>query len=44
MVFAPGVGPIIADGLAYVGIVLIGHAVMRLVAGDSSADRLRDKG
>src|SRR5882762_10697790 len=37
MVFAPGVGPIIADGLAYVGIVLIGHAVMRLVAGDSRA-------
>ena len=41
MVFAPGVAPIIADGLAYVGIVLIGHAVMRLVAGDSRADRLR---
>jgi hypothetical protein len=44
MVFAPGVGPIIADGLAYLGIVLIGHAVMRLVAGPSSDDRLRDKG
>jgi hypothetical protein len=43
MVFAPGVGPIIADSLAYVGIVLIGHAVMRLVAGDSRADRLRKR-
>jgi len=41
MVFTPGVVPVIADGLAYVGIVLIGHTVMRLVAGDSSADRLR---
>lgn len=44
MVFAPGVSPLIADGLAYVGIVLIGHAVMRVVAGDSRADRLRNKG
>jgi hypothetical protein len=43
MVFAPGVGPIIADGLAYVGIVLIGHAVMRVVAGPSAADRLRNR-
>ena len=41
MVFAPGVGPIIADSVTYAGIVLIGHAVMRLVAGDSRADRLR---
>ena len=43
MVFAPGVGPIIADALTYIGIVAIGHAVMRLVAGPSSEDRLRDK-
>jgi hypothetical protein len=43
MVFAPGVAPIIADALAYIGIVAIGHAVMRLVAGPSSEDRLRDK-
>ena|SRR3989442_10205740 len=41
MVFAPGVAPFIADGAAYNGIVLIGHAVMRLVAGTSGADRLR---
>ena len=29
MVFAPGVAPILADAAAYVGIVALGHAVMR---------------
>jgi len=43
MVFAPGFAPIIADALAYVGIVAIGHAVMRLVAGPSREDRLRNE-
>jgi hypothetical protein len=43
MVFAPGVTPILADAAAYVGIVAIGHAVMRLIAGPSSEDRLRNK-
>jgi|SRR6266850_2558824 len=43
MVFARGVAPIIADAVAYIGIVAIGHAVMYLVAGPSSADRLRMK-
>ncbi|MDX6405910.1 MAG: hypothetical protein QOH70_3365 [Blastocatellia bacterium] len=43
MVFAPGVAPIIADAATYVGIVAIGHAVMRLVAGPSRADRLRNE-
>ena len=43
MVFAPGIAPIIADAVAYIGIVGIGHAVMRLVAGPSSEDRLRNK-
>lgn len=43
MVFAPGVTPILADALAYIGIVAIGHAVMRLVAGPSSEDRLRNE-
>jgi len=33
MVFAPGVGPILADGATYAGIVILGHAVMRLIAG-----------
>src|SRR5229473_5642546 len=43
MVFAPGVAPIIADAVAYIGIVAIGHVVMRLVAGPSREDRLRKK-
>jgi len=33
MVFAPGVAPILADAVTYVGIVAIGHALMRVVAG-----------
>ena len=40
MVFAPGIAPIIADSATYVGVVLLGHAVMRLVAGPARADRL----
>ena len=40
MVFAPGVAPIFADGATYVGIVAVGHAVMRLIAGPASEDRL----
>lgn len=43
MVFAPGVAPILADGATYVGIVALGHAVMRLIAGLSSEDRLRNE-
>jgi hypothetical protein len=40
MVFAPGITPILADAATYVGIVAIGHAVMRMIAGPSSEDRL----
>jgi hypothetical protein len=40
MVFAPGAAPILADAATYVGIVALGHAVMRLIAGPSSEDRL----
>ena len=43
MVFAPGVAPILADAVAYVGIVALGHAVMRLIAGSSGADPLRNE-
>ncbi len=43
MVFAPGVAPILADAATYIGIVAIGHAVMRLVAGPSRKDRLRNE-
>jgi len=38
MVFSPGVAPILADAVAYAGIVIVGHAVMRLVAGPAGAD------
>jgi hypothetical protein len=41
MVFAPGVAPILADAATYVGIVALGHGVMRLVAGPAGEDRLR---
>ena len=40
MVFARGVAPILADGATYAGIVALGHAVMRLIAGPASEDRL----
>lgn len=40
MVFAPGVAPILADGATYVSIVVVGHAVMRLIAGPAGKDQL----
>jgi len=40
MVFAPGVAPILADSVAYIGIIVVGHAVMRLVAGPAGKDSL----
>ena len=40
MVFSPGIAPVLADSVSYIGIVAIGHAVMRLVAGPARADRL----
>jgi hypothetical protein len=35
-----GVAPIITDGATYAGVVIVGHAVMRLIAGPASEDRL----
>jgi hypothetical protein len=40
MVFTSGVTPIFADAAAYVGIIVLGHAVMRFVAGPSHKDQL----
>jgi hypothetical protein len=40
MVFGPGVAPILADSVTYIGIVVLGHFVMRLVSGPSREDRL----
>jgi len=43
IVFTPGVTPIFADAAAYVGIMVLGHAVMRLVAGPAHQDRLAQR-
>lgn len=40
MTFTPGIAPIVADAAAYVGIIILGHGVMRLVAGPAGKDRL----
>lgn len=40
MIFGPGVAPILADAGTYVGMVLVGHAVMRLIAGSAGKDEL----
>ena len=40
MVFAPGIAPILADSATYIMIVIVGHAVMRLVAGPARKDCL----
>ncbi len=34
------VGPILADGATYAGIVVLGHAVARLIAGPAREDQL----
>lgn len=39
MVFAPGVAPVFADAATYLGIVGLGHAVMRLVAGPARREQ-----
>jgi hypothetical protein len=38
--FAPGVAPVFADAATYIGLVALGHAVMRLVAGPARGSRL----
>jgi hypothetical protein len=40
MVFAPGLIPILADAATYVGMVALGHAVMRLMSGPAREDQL----
>lgn len=40
MVFAPGVAPILADAVTYAGIVALGHAAMRIIAGPAREDGL----
>jgi hypothetical protein len=43
MVFAPGVAPVLADAVTYIGMVALGHAAMRLTAGPAREDRLRNE-
>ena len=43
MVFAPGIAPILADGATYFGIVAVGHAVMRFIAGPANEDQLAQR-
>ena len=40
MVFGPGIAPVLADSVTYILIVVVGHAVMRLVAGAAREDSL----
>jgi hypothetical protein len=40
MVFGPGVAPILADSATCAGMVALGHAVMRIVAGPAGGDPL----
>jgi hypothetical protein len=40
IVFAPGLAPVVAVSVTYVGIVALGHAIMRLVAGSAAGDQL----
>lgn len=40
MVFSPGIAPVLADATVYALLVVVGHAVMRLVAGPARADSL----
>jgi hypothetical protein len=39
-VFAQGIAPVLADAASYVGIVALGHAVMRFVSGPARGSRL----
>ena len=42
ILFTPGVAPILADAAAYVGVMVLGHAVMRLIAGPAQEDRIKN--
>jgi hypothetical protein len=40
MTFAPGIAPILADAAIYALLVIVGHAVMRMVVGPAQGDAL----
>jgi hypothetical protein len=43
MVFSPGIVPFLADAATYCGLMVVGHAVMRLIAGPALEDRLAER-
>ena len=40
MTFGPGIAPVLADSVVYALLILIGHVVMRMVAGPANSDPL----
>ena len=40
MVFSSGIAPVLADAATYALLVVVGHAVMRMVAGPAEGDAL----
>jgi hypothetical protein len=38
MTFAPGAAPVLADAFIYALLVIVGHGMMRMIAGASRAD------
>ena len=38
--YGPGIAPVLAISAAYVLMIIVGHGVMRLIAGSAGADRL----
>ncbi len=43
MTFAPGIAPVLADATIYALLVVVGHAVMRMVVGPAQGDSLAQR-
>jgi hypothetical protein len=43
MTFAPGIAPVLADSTIYALLVVVGHAVMRMVVGPAQGDSLAQR-
>jgi hypothetical protein len=43
MTFAPGIAPVLADATIYAVLVVVGHAVMRMVVGPAQGDSLAQR-
>jgi hypothetical protein len=43
MTFAPGIAPVLADATVYALLVVVGHAVMRMVVGPAQGDSLAQR-